>query len=267
MTKRQIGNLMVKSVPQLNLREVYPAVSEEINLNTCGDVDCDNDGVAPDFSLPTFKGRNATQRKLLASIKLPALATGKGIYTLDGDDKASRVSQVFEYQGDPHAWDDGRNLICHHQKGNRTCEVSFNIFSNEHLLDEIDRLMTQNGLLEGPVCGCCGARYLDAPDEFIFNGTHGKLAPARRGKRPKPSGFRIIHKPCKGQPGARISVSLDHQAQKKKSDNGAPAQGVGQWRKYQRPPTPFVGPRYGQEMRCEPYLQSYFLFGKDPARV
>lgn len=79
--------------------------------------------------------------------------------------------------------------------------------------------MTQKGRLEGPVCGYCDARYLDAPDEFIFNGTHGKIAPTRRGKRPKPSGFRIIHKPCKGKPGARISVSLNHQAQKKKSDN------------------------------------------------
>jgi len=210
---------MVENVPQLSLPQVYPAITKEINLNTCGDVDCGNYGVAPDFSLPTFKGRNAAQRKLLASVNLPALATGKGTYTLNGDDKATRISQVFEYQGDPHAWDDGRNLICHHQKRNRTCGVSFNILSNEHLLDEIDRLMTQNGLLEGPICGCCGVRYLDAPADFIFNGTHGKLAPARGGKRPKPSGFRIIHKPCKGRPGARISVSLDHQAQKKKSDN------------------------------------------------
>jgi len=114
---------MVKNVPQLNLRQVYPATSEEFNLNTCGDVDCGNYGVAPDFSLPTFKGRNAAQRKLLASVKLPALATGQGIYTLSGDDKATRVSQVFEYKGNPRVWDDGRNLICHHQKGNRTCEV------------------------------------------------------------------------------------------------------------------------------------------------
>jgi hypothetical protein len=69
------------------------------------------------------------------------------------------------------------------------------------------------------VCGACGARYLENSDEFIFNGTHGKLAPGGNRRKEKPSGFRIIHRPCKGKRGARISVSLDHQAQKQLRDN------------------------------------------------
>lgn len=164
-------------------------------LDIGGNESCGNYGVVPNFSLPTFTGHNAAQRKLLASMKVPALATGRRISTLNGDDKAMGISQVFEYAGDPRFWDYGRSLICHHQKGNRTCEIWFNVLSNEHLLNEVDSLMTQNGLLEGSVCRCFGVRYLDAPDEFIFNGTHAKLAPARRGKRPKLARSRIIHKP------------------------------------------------------------------------
>lgn len=40
---------MIENVPQLNLPQVYPTITKEINLNTCGDVDCGNYGVAPDF--------------------------------------------------------------------------------------------------------------------------------------------------------------------------------------------------------------------------
>lgn len=219
MTQRQKGHLVVKSIPKLSLKALYPQPTPEINLNTCGDVGCGNYGVAPNFLLPVFKGNGAAQRKLLASVKLPALATGLGSYTLNGDDKNPRVSQAFEYQNDPRAWDDGREMICHHQRGNGECGISFNVLSNDHLLDEIDRLHTQNGLLEGPVCGQCGTRYLDRPEEFIFNGTHGKLTPERNRRKEKPAGFRIIHKPCKGKPGARISATLDHQGQKKQHDN------------------------------------------------
>ncbi len=68
-------------------------------------------------------------------------------------------------------------------------------------------------------CATPAARYLENPDEFIFNGTHGKLAAGGNRRKSKPSGFRIIHRPGKGKPGARISVSLDHQAQKELRDN------------------------------------------------
>ncbi len=210
---------MVKSIPQLSLEVVYPPADPKINLNTCGDPDCGNYGVAPDFALPVFKGRNAAQRKLLASTNLPALATGRGVYTLSGEDKRQRTSAAFEYADDPHVWDDGRVVVCRHQKANHECGVSFSLLSNEHLLDEVERLETQNGSLEGPACGSCGARYLDHPDEFIFNGAHGKSTKVRGGRPAKPTAFRLIHKPCKGLRGSRFSVSLDHQSQEKQHDN------------------------------------------------
>lgn len=217
--KRMKGSIVVKSIPQLSLEVVYPQAGSNINLNTCGDPDCGNFGVAPDFSNPTFKGRNAAQRKLLASAAIPALATGRGNYTLNGDDKNRRMSNVFEYEGDPHEWDDGRQLTCHHQKRNRSCGISFSLLSNNHYEDELDRLRTQSGKLEGPVCGHCGTRYLEHPDQFIFNGTHGKIMAGGNRRKSKPAAFRIIHKPCKGKPGARLSVSLDHQNQQNQHDN------------------------------------------------
>lgn len=216
---REREGLMVKSIPKLSLEVVYPPYSSKINLNTCGDPDCANFGVAPDFSLPTFKGPGAQQRKTAASVSIPALASGQGSYTLTGDDKKQRVSTVFEYEDDPHGWDDGREMVCRHQKRNRSCDISFNVLSNNHFEDEFNRLRLQNDLLKGPVCGNCGQRYLDAPEEFIFNGTHGKLNPGKNGRKAKPAGFRIIHKPCQGQKGARITVSLDHQKQINQHDN------------------------------------------------
>lgn len=216
---RTKGSVVVKSIPQLSLDVVYPPSREQINLNTCGDPDCGNFGTAPDFSLPAFKGRNAAQRKLLASANIPALATGHGVYTLSGDSKNQRISQAFEYEGDPHAWDDGRVMVCRHQKGNGECGVSFNILSNDHLLDEKYRLQTQNGALEGPVCGSCGTRYIERPEEFVFNGTHGKLVGGKNGRKDKPAAFRVIHKPCRGKSGARFAVSLDHQNQQNQHDN------------------------------------------------
>jgi len=65
--KRMKGSIVIWSFPQLSLEVVYPPAGSKINLNTCGDPDCGNFGVAADFSIPTFKGRNAAQRKLLAS--------------------------------------------------------------------------------------------------------------------------------------------------------------------------------------------------------
>jgi hypothetical protein len=106
-----------------------------------------------------------------------------------------------------------------HQCGNGLCDISFSILSNEHFREEYLRLHVAGGCLEGPVCGAFGTRYLEHSDEFVFNGTHGKLAAGGNSRKAAPSGFRIIHRPCKGKAGARIAVSLDHQAQKELRDN------------------------------------------------
>jgi hypothetical protein len=210
---------MVKKLQQLNLSQVYPAVLADFNLNTCGDPDCGNFGVAPDFSIPAFRGPNAAARRQAAAASIPALATGLGSYTMSTDDRHLRISEVFEYAGDPVGWDDGRSMECGHQRGNSVCNISFSVLSNEHFLEEYYRLLFAGGSLEGPACGACGTRYLSNPDDFIFNGTHGKLAAGGNRRKAKPAGFRIIHRPCKGKPGARISVSLEHQAQKELRDN------------------------------------------------
>lgn len=217
---------MVKKIQKLNLRQLYPEVLANINLNTCGDPDCGNFGVAPDFSLSVFKGKNAAERKAEAAGSFPALSSGLGSYSVSSKDHNPRISEVFEYEEEPVGWDDGRDLKCGHQRGNGFCGVSFMLLSNAHFLEECHRLETAGGSLEGPVCGACGARYLDCPDEFLFNGTHGKLATMGNRRTAKPSGFRIIHRPCKGKPDARISVTLDHQAQKAVNDNTRILRGI-----------------------------------------
>lgn len=221
MTKRNRmkGCVVVKSVPNLSLSQIYPDLGKTINLNCCGDPDCGNYGVAPDFMYQSFVGRNAQARKQTAYAVNQSVAKGLGKYTITGDKKAQVVSTALEYASSPRQWEDGKSLLCHHQRGNRDCNVSFSVLSNTHFDEEYDRLTTQNGILEGPVCGHCGARYLERTEEFIFNGTHGKIPAGRNGRKAKPSGFRVIHKPCKGKPGACFSVSLDHQQQDKMHDN------------------------------------------------
>lgn len=221
MTKRNRtkGCVAVKSVPKLSLPQIYPEIGDTINFNCCGDPDCGNYGVAPNFIHQSFVGRNAQARRQKAFAANPSLGRGRGKYTITGDQDAQVVSTALEYSKDPHQWEDGKSLVCHHQQGNHDCDVSFNVLSNKHFESELDRLITQNGLLEGPVCGHCGARYLDQPGDFIFNGTHGKIPAGKNGRKAKPAGFRVIHKPCKGKAGARFTVSLDHQQQEKMHDN------------------------------------------------
>lgn len=149
MTPRRKGSKLVNSVPKLSLAQVYPEIPGSINLNTCGDPDCGNFGVAPDGLHKGFKGPGAAQRRMLAGISNPVLVTGLGRYKLGSpsDDGLERKSTAFEYEGDPTAWSDGRTLECQHQRGNAECEIQHLILSNLHFEAEAARLRSQNGIL------------------------------------------------------------------------------------------------------------------------
>ncbi len=84
------------------------------------------------------------------------------------------------------------------------------LLSNEHFEEERQRLLTRNGLLVGPCCGACGKAYLDAPDEFAFDGANGRMKSASDTVATKPRGVRLIHTPCRSKKGARFTASQDH---------------------------------------------------------
>lgn len=222
LTPPKNGTKMARKFPQLSLKQVYPALGRHCNLNTCGDPDCGNFGVAPDFTIPSRKGGASIKTNMLASTAHPSLAKGLGRYYMgvSGRIDDHRMSTVFECARFPKSWVDARSLQCQHMRGNGTCDISFSVLSNVHLDEEVERLRHHNGVLLGPACGACGRRYLDAPDEFIFNGAHGKET-ASRSATDKPTGVRLIHKPCKGKKGARFAVYLDHQKQQDTTDNVA----------------------------------------------
>ena len=73
---------MVKKRQQLNLPEVYPAVSADFNLNTCGDPDCGNFGVAPDFSIAAFKGKNAAERRQQRPVSVAAKILLRKVFSI-----------------------------------------------------------------------------------------------------------------------------------------------------------------------------------------
>jgi len=60
-------------------------------LDTCGDPDCGNFGVAPDFAILVFKGKHAAQHKQAAAARLPALMTGLGAHAMSSEDRQPRI--------------------------------------------------------------------------------------------------------------------------------------------------------------------------------
>jgi hypothetical protein len=219
LTETSKGKRLGKSIPQLSLEQIYPALIGDVNLNTCGDPDCGNYGVAPNSIYDVFRGRNAGQLRLTASLKNSGISMGVGRYRLHGgkDDGKIRNSFALEYADDPHTWDDHRSVKCQHLARNAECGVQFSVLSNKHFVEEAERLLSQNGLLDGPSCGHCGTNYLSAPEEFSFNGANGKKT-STNGKS-KAIGVRMIHKPCKGKKGARFTVSQSHIRQQDRREN------------------------------------------------
>jgi hypothetical protein len=206
---------MVGRVRNLSLAQIYPPPSGDVNVNTCGNPDCGNYGVA--LRMGRRRSRGNTNGSNSA-------AAGLGDYKLGSSvDGEQRVSSAFEYALDPHRWIDARSMQCQHVAGSGTCGTNFEILSNEHLVAEIERLRNMNGVLDGPRCRACGAAYLENPDEFILNGANGKK-PVRghgEGGVEKPLRVRLIHRPCRGRPGSRFSVTLDHLRQKSTAQNAS----------------------------------------------
>lgn len=201
-----------------------------VNFNTCHNPDCSDFGGEADLHLGHFIGSGSAAsgargpRSNSQSVKF-------GQYKLDGTagPKYRRVSSVFEYAGNPHTWLDRKTLECQFDDGHGVCGTHFELLSNQHLVDEIDRLRQMNSVIDGPRCGACRRPYLEAPGEFILDGAE-ILAKNRTKARKKrkdgddrgsvgPDRVRLIHKPCRGKPGACISATLDHRPQRVTADN------------------------------------------------
>ncbi len=205
-----------------SMKQLYPAAGP-FRLNTCANPDCANFGHAPDFSRKVLPDKKKTclTRKAIRALqeRLP------GRYRLGGgsNDGDMRVAKLFEFAADPHEWKDQRKLQCRVRlRSGAFCKNGFSILSEDHLAAEVDRLRNQNGVLDGPACGCCGQRFLAAPEEFCMNGAHQRTktrSGAPISNRGIPKSVRVIHKRCKGRPGARITISLPHARQKDTKDN------------------------------------------------
>ena len=151
-TQRTKGPDALKSLNNITLAQIHPAVPGITNLNCCGDPDCGNYGIAPDVVKHTFLGRNADERRRIPAMNDPAISAGLGRYKIDSESRKEllRQTDAFAFSGDPIAWNDGRVLICQHSRGNSDCGIQFNVLSNEHFEDELSRLVNHNGVLEAP---------------------------------------------------------------------------------------------------------------------
>lgn len=235
---------MVKvAANNIPLSQLFPKPGERVRVNCCGNPDCTNFGVSPDFSRDPIVGRNAPARREAERRASNAFAAGLGAYTSSGASTSAedqRTTRAFEYANDPITWSDQRTVRCQAALSNGPCNSGFTVLNDQCLEEELDRLVSQNGVLDGPACGACGRRYLDALDEFVLNGRHQKVVkPAKhdgegssssntectnaRGQTNQPKkqtfGLRVIHRPCRGKPGARFTVSLPHERQRRSFDN------------------------------------------------
>ena len=218
LTPIAVGDAIMSSVPTLSLSQIYPPSCGGINLNTCHDPDCGNFGVGAEFALR--RARRDRSSTAISSLLSNSAAVGLGAYKLNSNTgkEHRRTSTVFEYEDDPHTWMDRKSMQCRHRVGEGFCDASFEILSNEHLAAEIARLEGMNGALDGAACGCCGRRYIDAPDEFVMDGRH-QAKPEDGETMLRPSALRVIHKPCRGKPGARFTIAMEHDHQKRSADN------------------------------------------------
>lgn len=205
------------------LSQLYPGAGEHL-INTCANPDCSNFGQQlTDRATRISKWKE--RRPNASPEQLQLVEThGPGAYKLAGADKKHRrVSRVFAYQDDPHVWSDQRTVRCLGQTHEgKICDSGFSILSPDHLEEEIERLRNFNGVLDGTSCGACGKRFLDDPDEFALDGVHERTKdhegnPLRRKKTPL--SLRVLHKPCRGNKGARFAVALPHAGQKTTADN------------------------------------------------
>ena len=205
------------------LTDLYPQ-STDSNLNTCGNPDCWNFGIKPNS--PAERKSYWQGKKLdLPDEQMTFLARhGQGSYKLAGADrKHRRTTKVLKYEQNPHAWIDQRTIRCQGLTfDDSVCNSGFSILSHEHLTEEANRLRNHNGVLDGPSCGACGTRFLECPEEFTMSGAHQRTKD-RNGRPLKatgaPKAVRVLHKPCKGKKGARITISLPHHRQKTSKDN------------------------------------------------
>lgn len=203
----------------IDLEEMLPQRGP-LGLNSCGNPDCRSFGtelVVIPKRLPP-KGRRATRCPTADALEI--FQTHRpGAYALTGSRKKedARKCTAFGYETAPYVWGDNRTVKCRTALRNGTiCDTRFQLLSEDHVWAEADRLRNMNGVLDGPSCGACGRRYLEAPEEFSLNGAHQRKS-GKPGAAPK--SVRVIHRPCKGKRGARFTVSVPHARQKTTKDN------------------------------------------------
>lgn len=202
----------------IDLEEMYPQRGQ-LGLNSCSNPDCKSFGTELTIlgkRLPP-KG-NRPSRCPTADAVDAFQRHRKGAYALNNTKKEhARKCSAFGHEEFPYLWNDNRSVKCRALLRNGTvCDTKFQLLSESHVEAEVDRLRNMNGVLDGPACGACGRRYLEAPDEFSTNGAHQRKK-GRTGSAPK--AVRVIHRPCKGQRGARFTISLPHARQKSTKDN------------------------------------------------
>ena len=233
---------MVKSIPNLSLGQSVG----DLNVNTCGNPDCGNYGVAPDPRFVPGGLRQGRERRRDAFVADPGHARGVGRYKLSSASNLGWIGSAATSSIRTSARLEGRaaRLLA------ATASAASRPRSCRTSTSEIERLASQNGLLDGPCCGAC-ARPSTRPTQ-VFNGVNDRAA-----KGPKVGGLsvRLI---CRGQKGARSRRSTAASRIAAPDPPTANGTGINDLRRV------LEGPRRG---RPEDDLQSHFLARTDAARL
>ena len=212
-----VGDAIASCVPVPSLSRIDPP--------STGDLDAGHGPDCRNHEVGDERARRRARRDR-SSTAIPALvpssaAVGLGAHGLTSDAGAEqrRTSEGLEPEGGPRTWTDRIPMARRHLgAAGDPCDASLERPSSGHPAEGVGRLEGVDGALDGAARGCRGRRRLDAPGGSVMDGRH-QAKPEDGETMLRPSALRVIHKPCRGKPGARFTIAMEHDHQKRSADN------------------------------------------------
>ena len=212
-----VGDAIASCVPVPSLSRIDPPSTGDLDAGH--GPDCRNHEVGAERALRRAR-RDRSSTAISAQLSTRA-TVGLGAHGLTSDAGAEqrRTSEGLEHEGGPRTWTDRIPMERRHLgAAGDPCDASLERPSSGHPAEGVGRLEGVNGALDGAARGCRGRRRLDAPGGSVMDGRH-QAKPEDGETMLRPSALRVIHKPCRGKPGARFTIAMEHDHQKRSADN------------------------------------------------
>ncbi len=206
------GPLQVRTLPKLSVSQLYPQQREEINLNTCGDPDCGNYGVAADPIFDTARQLAGERRRRRTRSLRPDWASTRCPRSRERNASRRRSTSTMPPSSGATAaaWSVATRRS--RRPARSASRSSLTITTRTSSNGSAKIMASSTDLGAALATGAVLMRRKSSPRREL-NGKHPKTG--------RPLGIRVIHKDCpdKAKKGWRFTVSRDHQCQRDREDN------------------------------------------------